>query len=149
MQDLLTVMFGYTLTCRRWKKREKQEEQSSYMSISMVEGAACLGAGGGTGGAQVHWQRGQGDKEGGGGEEGLGLGQQDPEGDVGGRTETGREPDRSGAGAGAETGRLGGSTQKGKSETGSGVSSLLTLEAWRQRAPAAAPDTVRQEFGSV
>lgn len=43
-------------------------------------------------GAQVHWQTGQGDKDGGGGEGGLGLGQQDPEGDVGGRTEAGREP---------------------------------------------------------
>lgn len=60
-------------------------------------------------GAQVHWQSGQGDKEGGGGEEGLGLGQQEPEGEVGGRTETGQEPNTSGA----ETHTLGGSTQKG------------------------------------
>lgn len=43
-------------------------------------------------GAQVHWQTGQGDKDGGGGEGGLGLGQQDPEGDVGGTTEAGQEP---------------------------------------------------------
>lgn len=47
-------------------------------------------------GAQVHWQRGQGDRERRGGEEGHGLGQQDPEGETGGREakergETGRE----------------------------------------------------------
>lgn len=68
------------------------------MSISMVEGSLFLLAGAGMGGAQVHWQTGQGDKEGGGGEGGLGLGQQDPEGDVGGRTESGQEPNTSGAG---------------------------------------------------
>lgn len=48
-------------------------------------------------GAQVHWQVGQGDKERRGGEEELGLGQRDPEGERGGRFdkergETGREP---------------------------------------------------------
>lgn len=48
-------------------------------------------------GAQVHWQAGQGDKERRGGEEGLGLGQRDPEGEVRGRVDrdrgdTGREP---------------------------------------------------------
>lgn len=39
-------------------------------------------------GAQVHWQTGRGDKEGGGGEEGPGLGQQDPDGDM----EAGQQP---------------------------------------------------------
>lgn len=48
-------------------------------------------------GAQVHWQAGQGDKERRGGEEGLRVGQRDPEGETGGRVdkergETGRKP---------------------------------------------------------
>lgn len=48
-------------------------------------------------GAQVHWHAGQGDKERRGGEEGVGLGQQEPVGEVSGRVdkdrgETGREP---------------------------------------------------------
>lgn len=48
-------------------------------------------------GAQVHWQAGQGDKDRRGGEEELGLGQRDPEGERGGRLDkergdTGREP---------------------------------------------------------
>lgn len=93
------------------------------MSISMVEGSLCLGAGAGMEGAQVHWQRGQGDKEGGGGEEGLALGQQDPEGDVGGETETGQKPNTSGAAA--ETGLLGGSTETGTAERRSAGSPLL------------------------
>lgn len=53
-----------------------------------------------TGGAQVHWQTGQGDRERRGGDEGLGLGQRDPEGEMGGRVdkdrgETGREEEAS------------------------------------------------------
>lgn len=52
--------------------------------------------GGLTTGAQVHWQTGQGERERRGGDEGLGLGQRDPEGETGGRVdkergETGRE----------------------------------------------------------
>lgn len=52
----------------------------------------------GGGGIEAHWQVGQGDRERGGGEEGLGLGQRDPEGETGGRAdkergETGREED--------------------------------------------------------
>lgn len=48
------------------------------------------------GGAHVHWHAGQGDKERSGGEEGVGLGQQEPTGEVSGRVdkdrgETGRE----------------------------------------------------------
>lgn len=48
-----------------------------------------------TEGEQVHWQAGQGDRDRRGGEEGLGLGQRDPEGEMGGRVdkergETGR-----------------------------------------------------------
>lgn len=48
-------------------------------------------------GAQVHWHAGQGDKERRGGEEGVGLGQREPAGEVSGRVdkergETGREP---------------------------------------------------------
>lgn len=48
-------------------------------------------------GAQVHWHAGQGDKERKGGEEGVGLGQREPAGEVSGkvdkdRGETGREP---------------------------------------------------------
>lgn len=53
-----------------------------------------------TDGAQVHWHAGQGDKERRGGEEGVGLGQRDPAGEVSGRVdkdrgETGREPQTS------------------------------------------------------
>lgn len=56
--------------------------------------------GGGIEGAQVHWQAGQGDRERRGGEDGLGLGQRDPEGETGGRVdkkrgETGREEEAS------------------------------------------------------
>lgn len=51
-------------------------------------------------GAQVHWQAGQGDREMRGGEEELGLGQRDPEGEARGRVdkergETGREEEAS------------------------------------------------------
>lgn len=49
-------------------------------------------------GAPVHWQAGQGDRERTGGEEGVGLGQRDPEGETGGREErgeTGREEEAS------------------------------------------------------
>lgn len=51
-------------------------------------------------GAQEHWQTGQGDRERRGGEEGLGLGQRDPEGETGGRAdkergEIGREGEAS------------------------------------------------------
>lgn len=51
-------------------------------------------------GAQEHWQTGQGDRERRGGEEGLGLGQRDPEGETRGRAdkergETGREEEAS------------------------------------------------------
>lgn len=50
-----------------------------------------------TDGAQVHWHAGQGDKERRGGEEGVGLGQREPVGEVSGkvdkdRGETGRKP---------------------------------------------------------
>lgn len=46
----------------------------------------------------LHWQKGQGDRERRGGEEGPGLGQRDPEGEIGGRVhtdrgETGRDED--------------------------------------------------------
>lgn len=59
----------------------------------------CIG-GGGIEGAQVDWQAGQGDRERRGGEEGLGLGHRDPEGEMGGRVEwergeTGREEEAS------------------------------------------------------
>lgn len=85
-------------------------------------------------GAQVHWQTGQEDKEGGGGEEGLGLGQPEPEGEVGGWTEAGREPNASRAGA--ETATPGGSRVRG-----GGVSSPLKALS--------AADSARQQFASV
>lgn len=62
------------------------------MRISIVEGSLCLWAGAGLEGAQLHWHTGQGDKEGGGGEEGLGLGKQDVDGDMDGIVEAGQEP---------------------------------------------------------
>lgn len=67
------------------------------MNISILEGSIGVGVGGvGMEGGQVRWQAGQGDRERRGGEEGLGLGHLDPEGDTGGRVdkergETGRE----------------------------------------------------------
>lgn len=80
-------------------------------------------AGAGMEAAQVHWQTGQGDKDGGGGDEGLG-----------GRT--GQEPNTSGAGA--ETEALGGSAEKGSrlkvealGQTGCGCGESGVTEAGR------------------
>lgn len=53
----------------------------------MEESLWVLVTAGLTEGEQVHWQAGQGDRERRGGEEGLGLGQCDPEGDTGGRVD--------------------------------------------------------------
>lgn len=67
------------------------------MNISIVEGSMGVRVGGGgMEGEQGHWQAGQGDKERRGGDEGAGLAQRDPEGEMGGRAdkdrgETGRE----------------------------------------------------------
>lgn len=61
------------------------------MNSSILEGSERVRAGGGlTDVIHLHWQTGQGDKERRGGEEGLGLGQRDPEGEKLGRVHTER-----------------------------------------------------------
>lgn len=68
------------------RRRDRIKDRAHYINISIVEGSmrALLGVGG-MSGANVHWQAGQGDRERRGGEQGVGLGQRDPEGETGGR----------------------------------------------------------------
>lgn len=95
--------------------------------------------GGLTTGAQVHWQTGQGERERRGGEEGLGLGQRDPEGDTGGRVdkdrgETGREEEAAASWASKDS-LLGEVVREGEvmpgGEKGMGSERLVATEGLR------------------